>query len=92
VVDPELGENIVDLGLIYDVAVETGVGRIEMTTATRGCPATAYLKEAAQVAAWNVVGIRYVDVRLTYELPWNPEMMNESARHHLGVTRSGRYA
>src|SRR5262245_12470102 len=92
VVDPELGENIVDLGLIYDVAVEKGVGQIEMTTTTRGCPATAYLKDAVQVAAWNVEGIHYVDVRLTYEPPWNSEMMNETARRDLGVMRPGKHA
>ena len=44
VIDPELGYNIVDLGLIYDVAVEDGgVAHITMTTTTRGCPATSYL-------------------------------------------------
>ena len=93
VIDPELGENVVDLGLIYSVAVEEGcVARVEMTTTTRGCPATVYLKDAVESAAWNVPGIHYVDVRLTYEPPWNPEMMSETAGLHLGVERARRHA
>jgi metal-sulfur cluster biosynthetic enzyme len=93
VIDPELGESVVDLGLIYAVAVEDGgVARVEMTTTTRGCPATAYLKDAVQSAAWNVAGIRYVDVRLTYEPPWTPEMMNGTARRRLGMARARRHA
>lgn len=90
VIDPELGYNVVDLGLIYDVAIEEGgVANITMTTTTRGCPATNYLKEGARDAAWSVPGIEFVDVRLTYEPPWVPEMMSESAKHHLGIADGG---
>lgn len=90
VIDPELGYNIVDLGLVYDVAVgEGGVVIITMTTTTRGCPATAYLKEGARDAAWGVPGVEFVDVRLTYEPPWTPAMMSEAARQHLGVSDGG---
>jgi metal-sulfur cluster biosynthetic enzyme len=55
VIDPELGYNIVDLGFIYDIAVEEGgVVRITMTTTTPGCPATGYLKEGVANSAWSV--------------------------------------
>jgi metal-sulfur cluster biosynthetic enzyme len=84
VIDPELGENVVDLGLIYAIAVEDGVVRIDMTTTTRGCPATNYLKEAVEAAAWALPGIDQVEVELTYEPPWTPELMNEDAKAHLG--------
>ncbi len=84
VIDPELGENVVDLGLIYEIAVEDGVVRIEMTTTTRGCPATNYLREAVEQAAWALPGIHFVEVKLTYEPPWTPELMNEDAKAHLG--------
>ncbi|KXF76095.1 aromatic ring hydroxylase [Paramesorhizobium deserti] len=86
VIDPELGENLVDLGLIYDIAVGgDGGAYVEMTTTTRGCPATAYLRDAVQTAVWNVPGIHYVEVRLTYEPPWRPEMMDDAAKRHLGI-------
>ncbi|RUW29474.1 metal-sulfur cluster assembly factor, partial [Mesorhizobium sp. M1E.F.Ca.ET.041.01.1.1] len=67
VIDPELGHNIVDLGLVYAVLVnDGGVVNIVMTTTTRGCPATDYLKEGARDAAWGVPGVEFVDVTVTY--------------------------
>lgn len=90
VIDPELGYNIVDLGLVYDVALEHGgVVNIQMTTTTRGCPATNYLKEGARDAAKSVQGIEFVDVELTYEPPWSPEMMSIEAKRHLGIVDGG---
>ncbi|MCB1412563.1 MAG: metal-sulfur cluster assembly factor [Xanthobacteraceae bacterium] len=86
VIDPELGYNIVDLGLVYAVTVEDGgVARIEMTTTTRGCPATEYLKSGARDAAWNVPRVEFVDVALTYDPPWTPDMMTDEAKMHLGI-------
>jgi metal-sulfur cluster biosynthetic enzyme len=85
VIDPELGYNIVDLGLVYSIkAAEGGVVDIVMTTTTRGCPATAFLKEGARDGAWAVPGVELVDVTLTYEPRWTPEMMTEGAKQHLG--------
>lgn len=85
VIDPELGYNIVDLGLVYDISVgEGGVVDIVMTTTTAGCPATNFLRQGARDAAWNVPGVEFVDVGLTYEPPWTPMMMSRSARQHLG--------
>ena len=84
VIDPELGENVVDLGLIYSIAIENGVAQVEMTTTTRGCPAAAFLKDAVQSAAWGVPGIHYADVRMTYEPQWSPAMMSEAAKRSLG--------
>ncbi len=90
VIDPELGYNIVDLGLVYDVAVEEGgVVRITMTTTTPGCPATNYLKGGAGEAAGNVPGIEFVEVKLTYEPRWAPEMMSPDAKAHFGITDGG---
>lgn len=85
VIDPELGYNIVDLGLVYSVkAAEGGVVDILMTTTTRGCPATNFLKEGARDGAWAVPGVEFVDVTLTYEPHWDPEMMTDDAKVHLG--------
>lgn len=79
VIDPEIGRNVVDLGLIYDIAVEDGgIVRVAMTTTTKGCPASGYLKDAVQTCVWDVPGVEYAEVRLTYEPPWTPEMMAET--------------
>jgi len=86
VIDPELGFNIVDLGLIYDVAAtEEGAVHITMTTTTRGCPATNYLKEGSREAAGSVEGTRAVEVDLTYEPPWTPQMMSPEAKTHFNM-------
>lgn len=85
VIDPELGENVVDLGLIYRLDIDSGGAAIvEMTTTTKGCPATAYLKEAVETAAWAVPGVAYADVRLTYEPPWSPDLMSPAAKQRFG--------
>ncbi|WDZ80109.1 metal-sulfur cluster assembly factor (plasmid) [Ensifer adhaerens] len=76
IIDPEMGKNVVELGLIYDIDVqEGGLARVTMTTTIKGCPATAFLKEAVQNCVWYVPGVEYAEVRLTYEPPWTPEMM-----------------
>jgi metal-sulfur cluster biosynthetic enzyme len=86
VIDPELGYNIVDLGLVYDVAVEEGgVVCVTMTTTTPGCPATSYLKGGAGERASSVPGVELVDVKITYEPRWTPEMMSQEAKTHLGI-------
>jgi len=86
VIDPELGYNIVDLGLIYDVTVASGgVTIVTMTTTTPGCPATNYLKAGAGEAASSVDGVEFVDVKLTYEPRWSPDMMTPEAKAHLGI-------
>ncbi|HEX5959368.1 MAG TPA: NifU N-terminal domain-containing protein [Hyphomicrobiaceae bacterium] len=90
VIDPELGCNIVDLGLVYDVAMEEGGGvRITMTTTTPGCPATSYLKQGAGEAASGVAGVETVDVELTYDPRWSPEMMSAEAKEQFGISGGG---
>lgn len=86
VIDPELGCNIVDLGLIYIIGVnDGGDARILMTTTTRGCPASSFLKNGAQQAALTVPGVTSADVTLTYDPAWTPDMMTASARKQLGL-------
>ena len=90
VIDPELGYNIVDLGFVYDVAVEDGgVVRITMTTTTPGCPATGYLKKGAGESVGAVPGVEFVEVKLTHEPRWTPEMMSPEAKAIFGVRDGG---
>ena len=86
VIDPELGYNIFDLGLIYDVSIEEGgVVQIVMTTTTPGCPATSYLKGGAGEAARAIPGVKSVDVELTHEPRWTPRLMSPEAKAHFGI-------
>jgi metal-sulfur cluster biosynthetic enzyme len=86
VIDPELGYNIVDLGLIYEVsATEAGGIDIMMTTTTRGCPATNYLVEGARTAAAGIPGVATVEVELTYDPPWTTQQMSADAKAHFGI-------
>jgi len=75
VIDPEVGLSVVDLGLIYGIRVEDGIAVVRMTTTTRGCPATQYLIDAVRQRALDTGISDDVEVRLTYDPPWSPDMM-----------------
>ena len=94
VVDPEVGENAIDLGFIYGVTVDdAGAAQIAMTTTTQGSSVVAYLKDAVRSAAWIVPGVAAVEVRLIYEPRWLTERMSDDARLRLGSRRkNGRHA
>lgn len=85
VLDPELGINIVDLGLVYSVVVEDSTVRIALTMTTRACPLHAYLTEEAQAAVRrHVPNVGHVDVQIVWDPPWSPAMMSEVAKQQLG--------
>jgi metal-sulfur cluster biosynthetic enzyme len=84
VIDPEIGINIVDLGLIYEVKVEKNVAYIRMTLTVPGCPLVNMLTKQTEQAARSVEGIKDVKVELTWDPPWNPKMMSEDAKRKLG--------
>jgi metal-sulfur cluster biosynthetic enzyme len=84
VIDPELGYNIVDLGLVYDIVVEGGAAQIRMTTTRPGCPATNALKHGAEEATRAVAGVASVEVNMTWLPPWSPELMSDAAKAHFG--------
>ncbi len=92
VVDPELGQNVVDLGLIYFVAVdEESTAHVVMTTTTPGCPAVGYLQEGVRQAAISATGIAAAEVAVTYDPPWSPDMMSgEAAYRPRAAKRSWR--
>ena len=76
VIDPELGHNIIDLGMVYGVVVgDKGAVSIVMTTTARFCPASAFIQAAVAAAASAVAGVKQVDVELTYDPPWTPDRM-----------------
>ncbi|MHB0950869.1 MAG: metal-sulfur cluster assembly factor [Allorhizobium sp.] len=87
ITDPEIGGNIVDLGLIYDVTVDaSGAAGVVMTTTSRGCPAAGFLQQAVQAAVEAVKGVTVAVVELTYEPRWTPDLIRSgvlpvAARH-----------
>lgn len=83
--DPELLINIVDLGLIYDVVVDTKDNvKIKMTLTSPGCPLSFVFNGMITEAVKSVKGVKSVKITLTFEPPWNPSKMSEEARLQLG--------
>lgn len=87
VIDPELGINVVDLGLVYEVRVDGGRVHVKMTMTTPACPLSRYLVEAAEAAIWRLDGVEDVVVELVWDPPWHPGMMSEEAKRQLEWTR-----
>lgn len=85
VIDPELGVNVVDLGLIYGIEITEGDVRIVMTLTTPGCPLHAILREAVERALRLLVpGVERVDVDLVWEPRWTPSRITPEGREELG--------
>lgn len=88
VIDPELGVNIVDLGLVYEVqSTPDGQVHIKMTMTTPACPLSRYLTDAVEAALWRLDGVSNVVVELVWDPPWHAGMMSEEAKRALGWIR-----
>ena len=87
VMDPELGINIVALGLVYDVAIEGGNVRVKMTLTTPGCPMHDSLVLGAQRALGRIPGIASAAVEMVWDPPWNPSMISPEG---MTAMRKGR--
>ena len=85
VYDPELYLDVVSLGLVYDVRAEDGNLVVEMTMTTPGCPASEALPEMARSAIVDALdGAVEVEVRVVWDPPWSPAMIDEEAAAALG--------
>jgi metal-sulfur cluster biosynthetic enzyme len=73
VVDPELAMSIVDLGLVYAVAVEGDRVHVTMTVTVPGCPIHDVLTEQARHAVAQLPGVRQVELEVTFDPPWTPD-------------------
>ena len=83
--DPEIPVNIVDLGLIYDIAIKPERVDLKMTLTALGCPMAAEVMTDVRDHLLQLNGIKDAGVELTYEPPWSPERMSEDARWELGM-------
>lgn len=85
VVDPELGVNIVDLGLVYGTEVRDGQVYVKMTMTTPACPMEELLMEMVHSAILRELPeARSVEVDLVWDPPWKPDMMSDAAKSQLG--------
>lgn len=85
VIDPEIGCNIVDLGLIYNVAIDGGKVRVEMTLTTQGCPMHESIAWGVKTALLNLEEVEEADVQVVWDPPWHPGMMTEVGRASVGL-------
>jgi metal-sulfur cluster biosynthetic enzyme len=85
VVDPEAGMNIVDLGLVYDVAVGADGVRVVMTTTSPACPVGELIADEVRAALRVALpAAMSIDVTLTWSPGWDSSMMSDAARRHFG--------
>jgi metal-sulfur cluster biosynthetic enzyme len=82
--DPELGMDIVDLGLLYEVEVEDSTAKIVYSLTSMGCPAGPLIAQDIDSAARQVEGIEEVELELTFDPPWTPDKMSDDAKFILG--------
>jgi metal-sulfur cluster biosynthetic enzyme len=86
VFDPELGLNIVDLGLVYEVTVDDQGGvDIEYTLTTMGCPIGPMIEDQMQAVVSGVAGVGEIRPQMVLRPAWSPEMMSDEAKAALGV-------
>lgn len=86
VYDPEIGINIVDLGLIYDADIaDNGDVLVTMTLTSLGCPLGPVIMQEVNNALKDLPGIGGTDVKLVWTPPWSPENMSEDAKDELGI-------
>ena len=84
VIDPELGYNIVDLGLVYGITIDEAKIDVVMTMTTPGCPATNYIQEGAHERLLAIDGVEDANVNVVWQPPWEPAMMSDDAKRYFG--------
>jgi metal-sulfur cluster biosynthetic enzyme len=82
--DPELGMDIVDLGLLYDVEVAGPRVKVTHSLTSMGCPVGPLIQEDIDRVTRELPGVEDVDVELTWDPPWTPDRMSDDAKFILG--------
>jgi metal-sulfur cluster biosynthetic enzyme len=83
--DPEVGINIVDMGLIYSLDIAENKVEITMTLTSPGCPAGPQILSQVDSQVKTLDGIEDVDIKVVWSPPWSPDMLSEEARDQLGI-------
>ena len=82
--DPELGMDVVDLGLVYEVAVDGPKVKILYSLTSMGCPAGPLIAGDMERVSREVPGVEDVELELTFDPPWTPDKMSDDAKFILG--------
>ena len=82
--DPELGMDIVELGLLYDAEVEGPKVHVTYSLTSMGCPVGPMIEQQIQEVVAGLEGVEDVHMELTWEPPWSPERMSDDAKFILG--------
>ena len=82
--DPELGMDIVELGLLYDVEVDGPKVKVIHSLTSMGCPAGPMIQEDIHRVVAELPGVEDVEIELTWDPPWTPERMSDDAKFILG--------
>ena len=85
VYDPEIPVNVVDLGLVYDVQVNDGDVHVLMTLTAPGCGMGPMIAQQAEWAISELEGVEDVEVEMTFDPPWSPDLITEDGKKLLGV-------
>src|SRR5579875_939259 len=84
VYDPEIGVNVVDLGLVYRLEIVDDKVDVDLSMTTPGCPAIGSILETADMAIRQVPGVKDVHVELVWDPPWTPDRMADDVKRALG--------
>jgi metal-sulfur cluster biosynthetic enzyme len=84
VIDPELGLDFVELGLIYEVEVEDENVHVTFTLTSPGCPIGPQVTDQIKEYVGELDGVQDVNATMTFSPPWTPDMMSEDAKFALG--------
>jgi metal-sulfur cluster biosynthetic enzyme len=82
--DPELGMDIVELGLLYDAEVEGPKVKVIHSLTSMGCPAGPMIQEDIHRVVSELPGVEDVEIELTWDPPWTPDRMSDDAKFILG--------
>ena len=82
--DPELGMDIVELGLLYDVAVDGSKVHVTYSLTSMGCPVGPMIEQQITETVAEMDGVENVESELTWDPPWSPEKMSDDAKFVLG--------
>jgi len=84
VIDPELGLDFVELGLVYGVEIDGGTVNVTFTLTTPACPIGPQVSEQMKEFVGDLEGVSAVHPKMIFEPPWSPEMMTDDAKFALG--------